>query len=133
MCIFFFIHLHYFSKNKILSAHIVMFIKTTNRHSARGTIYAARTKRLRSCIASIVARITYLGSPTNSALWHIMRTILVAMTELTPRRKRNAFQNARYYHICRKPFESGDQRVRDHCHLTGQKTVTEDWRIRVAI
>lgn len=30
------------------------------------------------------------------------------------------FQNASHCHICEKPFEDGEEKVRDHCHLTGK-------------
>jgi len=33
--------------------------------------------------------------------------------------KRN-FEEAMVCHICKKPFEAGEEKVRDHCHLTGK-------------
>jgi len=33
--------------------------------------------------------------------------------------KRN-FKEAMVCHICKKPFEAGEEKVRDHCHLTGK-------------
>src|SRR5436190_19777869 len=31
----------------------------------------------------------------------------------------HSFVNATHCHVCEKPFESDERRVRDHCHLTG--------------
>jgi len=33
--------------------------------------------------------------------------------------KRN-FEEAAVCHICKKPLEAGEEKVRDHCHLTGK-------------
>ncbi|XP_070169720.1 uncharacterized protein [Polyergus mexicanus] len=50
------------------------------------------------------------------------RTILdtdAHMTDLTPD-EWERFVNATRCSVCERPFESGDARVRDHCHLTGR-------------
>ncbi|KYN15192.1 hypothetical protein ALC57_12602 [Trachymyrmex cornetzi] len=50
-------------------------------------------------------------------LAHRAKTIFdknIAMAEFTS----NKFRNATHCHICERPFEEGDLRVRDHCHLT---------------
>ncbi|XP_070154034.1 uncharacterized protein [Polyergus mexicanus] len=41
------------------------------------------------------------------------------MTDLTPD-EWERFVNATRCSVCERPFESGDARVRDHCHLTGR-------------
>lgn len=33
--------------------------------------------------------------------------------------QQNIFNNSQICHICDNPFENGDEKVRDHCHLTG--------------
>jgi len=33
--------------------------------------------------------------------------------------KRN-FEESAVCHICKKPFEAGEEKVRDHCHLRGK-------------
>ncbi|KYN38931.1 hypothetical protein ALC56_06691 [Trachymyrmex septentrionalis] len=44
----------------------------------------------------------------------------VTMAEFTSNVEWEKFRNATHYHICERPFEEGDLRVRDHCHLTGR-------------
>ncbi|KYN38165.1 hypothetical protein ALC56_07459 [Trachymyrmex septentrionalis] len=44
----------------------------------------------------------------------------VTMAEFTSNVKWENFRNATHCHICERPFEEGDLRVRDHCHLTGR-------------
>ncbi|KAL6416835.1 hypothetical protein ACFW04_013141 [Cataglyphis niger] len=41
------------------------------------------------------------------------------MTPLTAD-EQERFRDVTNCHVCEKPFESGDARVRDHCHLTGR-------------
>ncbi|CAG9769728.1 unnamed protein product [Ceutorhynchus assimilis] len=36
------------------------------------------------------------------------------------REQENEFRNAKNCHICKKPFKDGEERVRDHCHITGK-------------
>ncbi|XP_024888609.1 uncharacterized protein LOC112465332 [Temnothorax curvispinosus] len=43
----------------------------------------------------------------------------IAMVELTEDEK-NEFLLATHCHVCGKPFQPEDKRVRDHCHLTGR-------------
>ncbi|XP_076673015.1 uncharacterized protein LOC143371588 [Andrena cerasifolii] len=43
----------------------------------------------------------------------------VPMEKLTKDQWR-AFHSAKHCHICEKPFEADDKRVRDHCHLSGR-------------
>lgn len=42
----------------------------------------------------------------------------VPMTDLTPD-EWERFKNATHCHVCERPFEPEDTRVRDHSHLTG--------------
>ena len=54
-------------------------------------------------------------------LAHKVKSILsdnIRMIDLTPD-EWATFRSATHCHICEKPFESIDKRVRDHCHLTG--------------
>ncbi|XP_011858312.1 PREDICTED: uncharacterized protein LOC105555880 [Vollenhovia emeryi] len=44
---------------------------------------------------------------------------IVSMTQVTSDEERS-FWNATLCHICEKPFDTRDQRVRDHCHITGR-------------
>ena len=53
---------------------------------------------------------------------HRAKTIFdknVTMAEFTSNVEWEKFRNATHCHICERPFEEGDLRVRDHCHLTG--------------
>ncbi|XP_020298396.1 uncharacterized protein LOC109862692 [Pseudomyrmex gracilis] len=43
----------------------------------------------------------------------------VPMANLTPA-EIERFKNAKCCHVCKQPFERDDNRVRDHCHLTGR-------------
>ena len=55
-------------------------------------------------------------------IWRIAKMIFdknVIMTEFTSNVEWEKFRNATHCHICERPFEEGDLRVRDHCHLTG--------------
>ncbi|KAL6418427.1 hypothetical protein ACFW04_012100 [Cataglyphis niger] len=51
-----------------------------------------------------------------------VRDVLNAITPMTPLTadEQERFRDATNCHVCEKPFESGDARVRDHCHLTGR-------------
>ncbi|KYN28509.1 hypothetical protein ALC57_02071, partial [Trachymyrmex cornetzi] len=54
-------------------------------------------------------------------LAHRAKTIFdknMAMAEFTSNVEWEQFLNATHCHICERPFEEGDLRVRDHCHLT---------------
>ncbi|KYN09457.1 hypothetical protein ALC57_18430, partial [Trachymyrmex cornetzi] len=44
----------------------------------------------------------------------------MTIAEFTSNVEWEQFRNATHCHICEKPFEEGDLRVRDHCHLTGR-------------
>ncbi|KYN27849.1 hypothetical protein ALC57_02745 [Trachymyrmex cornetzi] len=56
-------------------------------------------------------------------LAHRAKTIFdknMAMAEFTSNIECEQFRNATHCHICERPFEEGDLRVHDHCHLTGR-------------
>ncbi|KYN13278.1 hypothetical protein ALC57_14541, partial [Trachymyrmex cornetzi] len=56
-------------------------------------------------------------------LAHRAKTIFdknMAMAEFTSNVEWEQFRNATHCHICERPFEEEDLRVRDHCHLTGR-------------
>ncbi|XP_018378038.1 PREDICTED: DNA polymerase-like, partial [Trachymyrmex cornetzi] len=56
-------------------------------------------------------------------LAHHTKTIFdknMAMAEFTSNVEWEQFRNATHCHICERPFEEGDLRVRNHCHLTGR-------------
>ncbi|XP_077272260.1 uncharacterized protein LOC143902904 [Temnothorax americanus] len=75
---------------------------------------AYRFRRGEDCVSWFVNEL--------NVITHRAREILmtnVTMAELTLDETRN-FLNATSCHICERPFESQDQRVRDHCHLTGR-------------
>lgn len=46
--------------------------------------------------------------------------VVVPMNPLSEQEEREV-QEATHCNICRKPFDEGEQRVKDHCHLTGVK------------
>ncbi|KAL6418932.1 hypothetical protein ACFW04_011683 [Cataglyphis niger] len=50
------------------------------------------------------------------------RDVLNAIAPMTPLTadEQERFRDVTNCHVCEKPFESGDTRVRDHCHLTGR-------------
>ncbi|XP_071650772.1 uncharacterized protein [Temnothorax longispinosus] len=75
---------------------------------------AYRFRRGEDCVSWFVNELNVIA--------HCAREILmtnVTMAELTLDETRN-FSSATSCHICERPFESQDQRVRDHCHLTGR-------------
>ena len=56
-------------------------------------------------------------------LTHRAKTIFdnnVTIAEFTSNVEWEKFRNATHCHICERPFEEGDVRVLDHCHLTGR-------------
>ena len=67
----------------------------------------------------------------DSAVWFVQELKAIAekveeiyknpkpMNKLTMEEEED-FLNATHCHICESPFKEGDQRVRDHCHLTGK-------------
>ncbi|XP_011858562.1 PREDICTED: uncharacterized protein LOC105556097, partial [Vollenhovia emeryi] len=44
----------------------------------------------------------------------------MSLWKICRRNSGGGFRSATHCHICEKPFAQGDDRVRDHCHLTGQ-------------
>ncbi|XP_071577592.1 uncharacterized protein [Temnothorax nylanderi] len=75
---------------------------------------AYRFRRGEDCVSWFVNELNVIA--------HRAKEILmtnVTMAELTLDETRN-FWSATSCHICERPFESEDQRVRDHCHLTGR-------------
>ncbi|CAG9769955.1 unnamed protein product [Ceutorhynchus assimilis] len=61
--------------------------------------------------------VDWLESDCKSIYNRFMKNI-VNMHPLSPEQE-NEFRDAINCHICEKPFKVGDERVRDHCHLTG--------------
>ncbi|XP_071581757.1 uncharacterized protein [Temnothorax nylanderi] len=75
---------------------------------------AYRFRRGEDCVSWFVNELNVIA--------HRAKEILmtnVTMAELTLDETRN-FWSATSCHICERPFESQDQRVHDHCHLTGR-------------
>ncbi|XP_071576599.1 uncharacterized protein [Temnothorax nylanderi] len=75
---------------------------------------AYRFRRGEDCVSWFVNELNVIA--------HRAKEILmtnVTMVELTLDETRN-FWSATSCHICERPFESEDQRVRDYCHLTGR-------------
>ncbi|KAL6421596.1 hypothetical protein ACFW04_014325 [Cataglyphis niger] len=75
----------------------------------------SRSHRSENCVSWFVLELRDLAFR--------VRDVLNAITPMTPltadeqERFRDFETNC---HVCEKPFESGDARVRDHCHLTGR-------------
>ncbi|XP_071579896.1 uncharacterized protein, partial [Temnothorax nylanderi] len=78
------------------------------------TLSAYRFRRDNDCVAWFVEELKGLA--------HRVKNILsdnVCMVDLT-REEWETFRSATQCHICEKPFAPDDNRVRDHCHLTGR-------------
>ncbi|XP_011860109.1 PREDICTED: uncharacterized protein LOC105557475 [Vollenhovia emeryi] len=69
----------------------------------------------------IAVRIAWFVRELNALAHRAKQTLsaVVTMTSLTSNEMRS-FWNANRCHICGEPFEPRDQRVRDHCHITGR-------------
>ncbi|XP_024879110.1 uncharacterized protein LOC112459306 [Temnothorax curvispinosus] len=94
--------------------HRVFSVGYYVRCSYDDSLSAYRFRRDKDCVAWFVEELRRLA--------HDVKSILsgnVCMTELT-QDEREIFHSATHCHICEKPFEPDDVRVRDHCHLTGR-------------
>ncbi|XP_071573140.1 uncharacterized protein [Temnothorax nylanderi] len=78
------------------------------------TLSAYRFRRDNDCVAWFAKELKGLAHRVKNILSDI-----VCMVELT-RDERETFHSATQCHICEKPFALDDNRVRDHCHLTGR-------------
>ncbi|XP_077270171.1 uncharacterized protein LOC143901620 [Temnothorax americanus] len=78
------------------------------------TLSAYRFRRDNDCVAWFVEELKGLAHRVKNVLFDI-----VCMVDLT-RDEWETFHSAAQCHICEKPFAPNDNRVRDHCHLTGR-------------
>ncbi|XP_011858631.1 PREDICTED: uncharacterized protein LOC105556165 [Vollenhovia emeryi] len=73
-----------------------------------------KSYRGEDCMAWFARELNVLAHRAKQTL-----SAVVTMTSLTSDEMRS-FWNANRCHICGEPFEPSDQRVRDHCHITGR-------------
>ncbi|XP_077270167.1 uncharacterized protein LOC143901616 [Temnothorax americanus] len=78
------------------------------------TLSAYRFCSDNDCVAWFVEELKGLAHRVKNVLFDI-----VCMVDLT-RDEWETFHSAAQCHICEKPFAPNDNRVRDHCHLTGR-------------
>ncbi|KAM0726697.1 hypothetical protein ACS0PU_007881 [Formica fusca] len=78
------------------------------------SLSAYHFRRSTDCVSWFVEKLKNLAQRVKTIL-----TTNVPMVNLT-RDEREKFHSATHCHICEKPFEQDDTRVRDHCHLTGR-------------
>lgn len=76
------------------------------------SVYRSRLDQ--DCISWFVGELNDLA--------HRVKTILATNTpmEKLSREQLKEFEETLQCHVCEKPFEANDTRVRDHCHLTGR-------------
>ncbi|XP_050465071.1 uncharacterized protein LOC126858636 [Cataglyphis hispanica] len=95
------------------------------RHKAHSVEYYAR------CTFDDIRSMYRSHRGENCVSWFVLelrdlalraRDILNAIAPMTPLTadERERFRDATNCHVCERPFESEDIRVRDHCHLTGR-------------
>ncbi|KAL6417296.1 hypothetical protein ACFW04_012845 [Cataglyphis niger] len=95
------------------------------RHKAHSVGYYARcafddarsvyrAHRGESCVSWFVRELRDLALRVRDILNTVAPTTLLTASEW------ERFLGATSCHVCEKPFESKDTRVRDHCHLTGR-------------
>ncbi|KAL6417975.1 hypothetical protein ACFW04_011111 [Cataglyphis niger] len=73
-----------------------------------------RLHRGENCVSRFVLELRDLALHARDVL-----NVIAPMTPLTAD-ERERFRDATNCHVCERPFESGNARVRDHCHLTGR-------------
>ncbi|XP_024887727.1 uncharacterized protein LOC112464775 [Temnothorax curvispinosus] len=78
------------------------------------TASAYRYRRGEDCVSWFVNELRVLARRVKNKF-----STNIAMVELTEDEK-NEFLLAIHCHVCGKPFQPEDKRVRDHCHLTGR-------------
>ena len=101
-------HASYYQQHEVFS--IAYYVQC----SYDNALSAYRSYRGVNCVAWFAERLEDLA--------HRVKGILsnnVSMANLTPD-EREKFSSATHCHICEKPFDQDDTRVRDHCHLTGR-------------
>ncbi|XP_077278952.1 uncharacterized protein LOC143906629 [Temnothorax americanus] len=128
--------LHYFSSSDKLQSHTVDCRKKTQPETEHAsyayqhhrvcsiayyvqcsydeTLSAYRFRHDNDCVAWFVEELKGLAHRVKNILSDI-----VCMVDLT-RDEWETFHSAAQCHICEKPFAPNDNRVRDHCHLTGR-------------
>ncbi|XP_077255143.1 uncharacterized protein LOC143893522 [Temnothorax americanus] len=94
--------------------HRVFSIGYYVRCSYDDSLSAYRFRRDKDCVAWFAEELRRLA--------HDVKNILsdnIPMADFT-RDEWKKFNSATHCHVCEKPFEPDDVRVRDHCHLTGR-------------
>ncbi|XP_011858845.1 PREDICTED: uncharacterized protein LOC105556367 [Vollenhovia emeryi] len=116
--------------------HEVFSVGYYVRCSYDDSLSTYQSRRDKDCITWFVEQLKVLSQHVKEKLSNN-----VPMENLSKEQWR-AYRSATHCHICQKPFALGDDRVRDHCHLTGRyrgpahsNCIAEksDWRNRMKL